>query len=90
MIADNYRTAFALWVLATVLWLILIYDFLTAFTVKERTPTLAEGINGGWLLAVVHSVDCGSRRSYSCALATALPSRTEFPRRSMTACFTFE
>lgn len=53
VIADNYNIAFTFWALATVLWVILIYGIFTAFSVKERKPTLAEGINGGWLLAVV-------------------------------------
>lgn len=53
IIADDLRTAFILWTLATVLWIVLIYTIFTAFSVKQRKPTLAEGINGGWLLAVV-------------------------------------
>ena len=43
----------ALWVVAVVLWLGLIYTIFTAFTVKHDKPTLDKGINGGWLLAVV-------------------------------------
>jgi tellurite resistance protein TehA-like permease len=53
VIADEIRIAFILWALATILWIVLIYAIFTAFAVKERKPTLAEGINGGWLLAVV-------------------------------------
>ena len=53
VIANNYRAAFALWILATVLWILLTYGIFAAFSVKERKPTLADGINGGWLLAVV-------------------------------------
>jgi tellurite resistance protein TehA-like permease len=53
LIADNYDVAFALWVLATILWIILIYGIFAALSVKEHKPTLADGINGGWLLAVV-------------------------------------
>jgi tellurite resistance protein TehA-like permease len=53
LIIDDVRTAFILWALATVLWIVLIYVIFTAFSVKEHKPTLAEGINGGWLLAVV-------------------------------------
>src|SRR6185369_8158754 len=47
------RIAFALWIATIVLWLILIYAVFTAFTVKEIKPPLDEGINGGWLVAVV-------------------------------------
>lgn len=53
VIAGDPHTAFILWTLATVLWIVLIYTIFTAFSVKQHKPTLAEGINGGWLLAVV-------------------------------------
>ena len=43
----------ALWILAAVLWLILIYAFFGAVTVVSPKPTLEAGLNGGWLLAVV-------------------------------------
>ncbi len=39
--------------LAAVLWLVLTYTIFTALTVKEDKPSLATGISGGWLLAVV-------------------------------------
>ena len=42
-----------LWVLSLVLWALLTYAVFAAFTVKEAKPSLAEGINGGWLVAVV-------------------------------------
>jgi tellurite resistance protein TehA-like permease len=53
LIAGNYHVAAALWVLAIVLWVALIYTILTAFTIKEAKPGLYEGISGAWLLAVV-------------------------------------
>ena len=39
--------------LAVVLWAALTYTIFTALTVKEEKPSLAEGINGGWLVVVV-------------------------------------
>jgi tellurite resistance protein TehA-like permease len=36
-----------------VLWAALTYTVLTALTVKEEKPSLAEGISGGWLVVVV-------------------------------------
>jgi tellurite resistance protein TehA-like permease len=42
-----------LWWLALALWLALTYVVFTALTVKATKPSLAEGIHGGWLLAVV-------------------------------------
>ncbi|HEV7669016.1 MAG TPA: tellurite resistance/C4-dicarboxylate transporter family protein [Thermoanaerobaculia bacterium] len=35
------------------LWLVVMYAFFTAVIVREHKPTLAEGINGAWLLATV-------------------------------------
>jgi tellurite resistance protein TehA-like permease len=43
----------ALWLFAIALWLVLTYTIFTAITIKEKKPTLAEGMHGGWLLAVV-------------------------------------
>lgn len=45
--------ALGLWCLSVFLWLILTYGIFTIFTIKEDKPSLAQGINGGWLLAVV-------------------------------------
>ena len=53
VVLGRYRVAFALWFLAALLWLLLTYVIFTAFTVKQQKPTLAEGINGGWLIDVV-------------------------------------
>jgi tellurite resistance protein TehA-like permease len=54
VIVAGYRgLAFSLWVATLVLWMVLIYAVFTAFTVKETKPTLDQGINGGWLVAVV-------------------------------------
>ncbi len=50
---DAYGMAIGLWLLAVVLWLILTYSIFTTLTIKEEKPSLSEGINGSWLLAVV-------------------------------------
>jgi tellurite resistance protein TehA-like permease len=42
-----------LWWIAFALWLVLTYAIFTALTVKRDKPGLGEGINGGWLTAVV-------------------------------------
>ncbi len=52
-IFDASRIALFLWVFALLLWMILTYTIFTALTVKQRKPSLAEGIHGGWLIAVV-------------------------------------
>ncbi|HEX6960757.1 MAG TPA: tellurite resistance/C4-dicarboxylate transporter family protein [Lacipirellula sp.] len=49
------QLAGALWVFGIVLWALITYSVLTILTVKPQKPTLAEGIHGGWLVAVVAS-----------------------------------
>ena len=53
VIHGAWAIATGLWVLGIVLWAGLTYGIFTALTVKAVKPTLAEGINGGWLVAVV-------------------------------------
>jgi tellurite resistance protein TehA-like permease len=53
IVARLDRVAFTFWIATLVLWLILIYAVFTALTVKETKPPLDQGINGGWLVAVV-------------------------------------
>jgi tellurite resistance protein TehA-like permease len=53
IIANQREVAVALWVLGIVLWAGLTYGIFTVLTVKTAKPALAEGINGGWLVAVV-------------------------------------
>ncbi|HEV2400581.1 MAG TPA: tellurite resistance/C4-dicarboxylate transporter family protein [Candidatus Sulfotelmatobacter sp.] len=53
IIFGHYTVASALWFLAVPLWVGFTYAIFTGFTVKEDKPSLAEGIHGGWLIAVV-------------------------------------
>jgi tellurite resistance protein TehA-like permease len=53
VVRGNHSAAFGLWVFAIALWLLLTYAVFAALTVTEGKPSLAEGINGGWLVAVV-------------------------------------
>lgn len=48
-----YAAAFVLWVASAISWLLLTYSIFVVFTTKEEKPSLDQGINGGWLLAVV-------------------------------------
>lgn len=50
---DQMEVAYALWWFAVILWLVLIYAVFTAFTVRREKPAFEDGINGGWLTAVV-------------------------------------
>jgi len=45
--------ALVLWFATLALWLFLIYTIFTALTIKPVKPPLDQGINGGWLVAVV-------------------------------------
>jgi tellurite resistance protein TehA-like permease len=53
IVGRNQTFGFALWIATLVLWLLLIYAVFAAYTVKETKPALDQGINGGWLVAVV-------------------------------------
>lgn len=53
LLGHNYWIATALLIVATVFWVVLTYTIFTALTIKHDKPSLAEGISGTWLLAVV-------------------------------------
>lgn len=48
-----YRLAVALWIVSCTMLFVIVYAVFAAFTVKEKKPTLADGIHSGWLVAVV-------------------------------------
>jgi tellurite resistance protein TehA-like permease len=53
LIGQSFQAAVALWIAGIVLWAVLTYAVFTIIIVKAEKPSLAEGINGGWLVAVV-------------------------------------
>jgi tellurite resistance protein TehA-like permease len=54
LIVGAMRTpAAVLWAFGIALWTVVTYTVFTALTVKAEKPPLAEGLNGGWLVAVV-------------------------------------
>jgi len=53
VVADARDTATILWWLGLGLWIVVMYTFFTAVTIRARKPTLAGGINGAWLIAAV-------------------------------------
>jgi tellurite resistance protein TehA-like permease len=53
VIAGLWRVAAVLWGIGIILWAAITYTVFTVLTVKADKPPLAEGINGGWLVAVV-------------------------------------
>jgi len=53
IVADRDRPAIVLWLVGILLWIVIMYTFFTAMTVRENKPSIEVGLNGGWLLAVV-------------------------------------
>ncbi len=53
VIHEDYWTATFLWGWGILLWVGLTYAIFTGLTIKENKPSLAEGISGAWLLAIV-------------------------------------
>jgi tellurite resistance protein TehA-like permease len=53
LIQGGQWIAVGLWALGIALWLILTYSIFTLLTIKSVKPSLAEGLNGGWMLSVV-------------------------------------
>ena len=53
ILGNHFWIALGLWALTFALWLALTYAIFTAIIIKKEKPSIAEGINGGWLLTVV-------------------------------------
>jgi len=53
IVKDQSRIATVLWLGGLLLWLVIMYTFFAAMTVRENKPSIEAGLNGGWLLAVV-------------------------------------
>jgi tellurite resistance protein TehA-like permease len=53
IVAGRDGAAAFLWLAALVFWIVIMYTFFTAVTVRENKPSLESGLNGAWLIAVV-------------------------------------
>jgi tellurite resistance protein TehA-like permease len=53
IVGNQARIASVLWILALLLWAVIMYTFFAAMTVRENKPSIENGLNGSWLLAVV-------------------------------------
>ena len=53
IVGEMPRVALVLWCAGTALWALSTYAIFILLTVRSGKPTLAEGLNGAWLLAVV-------------------------------------
>ena len=53
LLTNNRPVALVLWLLGFLFWIGLTCTFWTAVIVREKKPTLREGLDGGWLVAAV-------------------------------------
>jgi tellurite resistance protein TehA-like permease len=53
VIRGDLRVGYALWWLGMVLWALCTYAIFVLLSIREEKPSLADGIHGGWLVAVV-------------------------------------
>lgn len=53
MLRQAPAIGFGLWIFGLLLWVVCTYTIFVALSIREEKPSLAEGINGGWLIAVV-------------------------------------
>jgi len=55
LLMDAAGIAAVFWIAAAALWFVTIYGVLAVLTVKPDKPSLADGLNGGWLVSTVAS-----------------------------------
>lgn len=53
VVADRSGAAWGLWIAGIAIWAVVMYGFFAATIVRENKPSLEDGINGAWLLAIV-------------------------------------
>jgi tellurite resistance protein TehA-like permease len=53
VLIDLRAAAWVMWGFGLALWLVIIYSFFTAITVRQDKPVLADGIHGSWLIVIV-------------------------------------
>lgn len=53
LVAGQTSLAYGFWIVGIAIWVVVMYSFFTAVTIRENKPSLDTGINGSWLLAVV-------------------------------------
>lgn len=78
LVSGRREVGFGFWILALALWMILIYSVFAALTVKQSKPPLSEGINGGWLIAVVATESISILGSLTSTLHPAFTERMLF------------
>ncbi len=74
VLRQEFEWARALWYLGIALWVIVTYGFFSAATMKSVKPSLAEGLNPTWLIAVVATQSIA-------VLGCLLPAATSSPEQ---------
>ncbi len=72
--------ALGLWVLAVLLWLVLVYGFFLAMTLAEPKPPIERGLGGAWLLVTVSTESL-------VVLGAAVADQLPWPEVAIFACF---
>lgn len=74
VVVGGFREAgMLLWWFGLLLWMLVMYAFFTAVTVRARKPTLALGINGAWLIGAVATQSLVVLRGALSPMPPALP-----------------
>lgn len=60
VVAGSRGAALGLWIFGVGLWAVLVYGVLAILTVVRTKPAIHDGLNGGWLVAVVASQSVSS------------------------------
>jgi tellurite resistance protein TehA-like permease len=53
LVIGQFEIAAVLWIIGLFCWVVIMYAFFTAVTVRMNKPPLEKGISGSWLIAVV-------------------------------------
>ena len=83
LLFENRILTTGFWALACMLWVLVMYNFFFFVTIRERKPTLTEGINGAWLLAAVGT------QSVSVITSLLMPLKAFYPIGPLIAVCSF-
>ena len=53
IVAAQFQIAALLWFIGIFCWIVIMYSFFTAVTIREEKPPLQKGISGAWLISAV-------------------------------------
>ena len=53
IVVNNFQVAAVLWFIGILFWVVTMYSFFTAVTIRETKPALDKGLSGSWLISAV-------------------------------------